>query len=166
MASFSECICTSQSKIEFQNERNAFLERHIASLKEKIKEISELKAEKDRLLARTEKIQDLQSGRPDIVHLMDEVVATLPDGVYYTGVTQKGENLTVTGIAQSNARVSRLMRQMDDSQWMNGPDLVEIKADKGKNAKDEAIKSSVFQLRVKQTKTKKAGGEKEEDKNS
>ena len=80
-----------ESRIAYQNQRNTFIEAEISGLDKKIKEIENLKKERDRLIARTKVIQDLQAGRPEIVHVFDELVTTLPDGVYYTKVSQKDE---------------------------------------------------------------------------
>ena len=139
-----------QERINFQQSRNAFLKKEIKQLDVRIKEIRNLKKQRARLLARTEKIQQLQSGRPEIVHLVDELVKTLPEGVYYTRVAQKGRNLSLTGVAQSNARVSSLMRRLDASEWLENPKLLQIVA-KGKG-KETGFRNSSFSLRVKQTK--------------
>ena len=110
-----------QQRIDFQNSRNAFLEQQIASLDKKIKEIQELDREKERLLARMRIIQQLQSSRPEIVRVVDALVETLPDGVFYTGVKQQGPAFNVVGVAQSNARVSSLMRQLESSEMFENP---------------------------------------------
>lgn len=141
-----------QDRIEFQGKRNAYIDTQIKQLDKRIAEISNLKRQRQRLLARTEKIQQLQSGRPEVVHLVDELVKTLPDGVYYTKITQKGGRLQLTGMAQSNTRVSSLMRQLDGSEWLQDPGLVEIKADKKKaKGKNAGFRNSRFALRIKQT---------------
>lgn len=137
-----------ESRIAYQQQRNKFIELEIAALDKKIAEIAELKKERDNLIARTKVIQDLQSGRPEIVHVFDELVKTLPDGVYYTKVAQKGRALNLQGIAQSNARVASLMRSLDASKWFTNPALVEIKDD---TAKNESVRTSSFILDVKQT---------------
>ena len=136
-------------RIEFQESRNAYLQRQIALLDERIREIEELDQEKSRLLARMEIIQQLQASRPEIVHLFDELVETLPDGVYLTRLAQKGRSLNLEGVAQSNARVSSLMRNMDDSAWMENPALVEIKA--RSKSPDVPIRLSQFSMRIQQT---------------
>ena len=145
-----------QSLIDHQQARNDFLNKHIKQLDKQIKEIRNLKNQRTRLLARTEKIQQLQSGRPDIVHLVDELVKTLPEGVYYTKVTQKGRRLSLDGVAQSNARVSSLMRQLDGSDWMQDPKLLQIVAAGGKKRRGAAFRNSTFKLNINQTKKKKA----------
>jgi len=143
-----------ESRIAYQDQRNQFIETEIASLDKKIKEIEDLKKERDRLIARTNVIQNLQSGRPEIVHVFDELVTSLPDGVYYTKVAQKGRGLNLQGVAQSNARVSSLMRSLDTSTWFTNPSLVEIKSD---TKSDESVRLSSFSLNVKQVEKKKEG---------
>ncbi len=147
-----------ESRIAYQNQRNTFIETEITALDKKIKEIENLKKERDRLIARTQVIQDLQAGRPEIVHVFDELVTTLPDGVYYTKVAQKGRGLNLHGVAQSNARVSSLMRSLDTSTWFENPSLVEITADL---QKDRAVRLSKFNLNVSQTTKKKEDENKE-----
>lgn len=146
-----------EQRITFQENRNAFLTDEITKLDAKIAEIKDLEKEKQSLLARMEIIQQLQSSRPEVVHLVDELVATLPDGVYYTKIAQKNRTLSVEGVAQSNARVSSLMRRLDASPWLTKPFLVEIKAN-SKNA-DDIFRLSTFSLRVNQAQPKRAGEE-------
>lgn len=141
-----------ESRIAYQNQRNFFIETEISTLDKKIKEIDNLKKERDSLIARTKVIQDLQAGRPEIVHVFDELVTTLPDGVYYTKVAQKGRALNLHGVAQSNARVSSLMRSLNTSTWFENPSLVEITADLHK---DTSVRLSKFNLNVSQAKKKK-----------
>ena len=141
-----------ESRIAYQNQRNTFIETEISALDKKIKEIENLKKERDRLIARTKVIQDLQAGRPEIVHVFDELVITLPDGVYYTKVAQKGRGLNLHGVAQSNARVSSLMRSLSTSTWFENPSLVEITADLQKK---RAVRLSKFKLNVSQATKKK-----------
>jgi type IV pilus assembly protein PilN len=117
-----------EGKIENQNQRNAFLESEISILNQRIGRIQELEKMKDDLLARMNVIQELQSSRPESVHLMDELVRTLPDGVYLSSFVQKIRVLEMVGIAQSNARVSDYMRNIDDSEWFTGPRLDLIKS--------------------------------------
>ncbi len=109
--------------IENQNQRNHLLKREIASLDRKIAEIADLEKTKSRLLARMDVIQQLQSSRPQIVHLFDELVTTLPDGLFLTKVQQSGSALSMEGRAQSNARVSAYMRNIDASDWLTKPRL-------------------------------------------
>ena len=147
-----------QSRVAYQNQRNSFIETEIAVLDSKIKEIENLKKERDRLIARTKVIQNLQAGRPEIVHVFDELVTTLPDGVYYTKVEQRGRSLNLQGVAQSNARGSSLMRSLDASMWFENPSLVEIKANP---QKDTSVRFSTFSLNISQLTQKKEGEEQE-----
>jgi type IV pilus assembly protein PilN len=112
--------------IDGQNARNARLQAEIAELDKSIKEIDGLEAQKARLLARMEIIEQLQRSRPEIVHLFDEVTRQLPEGVYLTGMKQSGTQVEVTGVAQSSTRVSALMRQIDRSEWLTDPDVVKV----------------------------------------
>ncbi len=112
-----------EGMISAQEERNNFLLSEIKTLESRIEKIKDLESTKDKLLARMNVIQELQSNRPLSVHLMDELVRTLPDGVYLNKFTQKGPGLTMDGVAQSNARVSAYMRNIDGSQWIGGPKL-------------------------------------------
>ena len=145
-----------ESRIAYQNQRNTFIETEISALDKKIKEIENLKKERDSLIARTKVIQDLQAGRPEIVHVFDELVTTLPDGVYYTKVSQKGRQLNLTGVAQSNARVSSLMRSLDTSTWFDNSELVEITTTEQKAT---GVRLSRFILKVGQEKQKKSNEE-------
>jgi type IV pilus assembly protein PilN len=113
--------------ISYQNQRNEFLESEISILNDRIGRIKELEAMKANLLARMNVIQELQSSRPESVHLLDELVRTLPDGVYLESFKQKAKSLTMKGVAQSNARVSDYMRKIDSSEWFTGPSLDVIK---------------------------------------
>ena len=113
--------------IENQEARNKFMNTKIAELDKKIAAIKTLKAKKERLLQRISTIQKLQSNRTEIVHLFDETVRRLPDGVYLRSLTQKGRNLTMTGVAESNTRVSELVRNIEASEWMKAPKIKIIK---------------------------------------
>jgi type IV pilus assembly protein PilN len=103
--------------------RNSFLQSEINILNQRIGRIKELEKMKDDLLARMNVIQELQSSRPESVHLLDELVRTLPDGVYLDNFAQKNRTLEMNGKAQSNARVSDYMRNIDNSQWLTSPHL-------------------------------------------
>jgi len=148
-----------QQRIDFQNERNAFLTTQIESLNKKITEIQELDREKERLLARMRIIQQLQSSRPEIVRVVDAIIETLPEGVFYTAITQKGFAINLLGIAQSNARVSSLMRELESSDLFENPNLVEITASSDPSI-SSGSKLSRFNLNVTQSQQKKAGDEK------
>ena len=122
-------------QISGQHERNSFLQAEIAKVKLQNEEIKELDAKKDRLLARKKVIEELQANRSQMVHLFDSLVRTIPDGVTLNNIKQEGEILTLQGSAQSNARVSAYMRNLEVSGWMTKPDLsiIEVKKD-DKNA--------------------------------
>ena len=113
--------------INDQNQRNAFLQNEITILNQRIGRIQELEAMKQDLLARMNVIQELQSSRPESVHLLDELVRTLPEGVHLNKFVQRNRGLTMNGVAQSNARVSDYMRNIDGSEWFTGPRLDLIK---------------------------------------
>jgi len=115
-----------QGMIDYQNKRNAFLTNEIAELDRKIAEIKALEKTKAQLLTRMDIIQQLQSSRPEIVRLFDELVMTLPEGVFLTQVTQEGRGVELKGRAQSNARVSSYMRRVDASDWLGNSSLVVI----------------------------------------
>ncbi len=117
-----------QSRIDYQNSRNQRLEQEISELDLLIQEIANLERQKERLLARMEIIEELQRSRPNSVHLFDELVRILPEGVYYTGVTQVDKRIEISGVAESNARVSGLMKNVQSSDWLREPGLSVIEA--------------------------------------
>jgi type IV pilus assembly protein PilN len=117
-----------QRQIDVQTDRNAFLKGEIAKLDQEIAEIDSLKAEIAALLARKQVIETLQRDRAQTVHLLDELVRQMPEGVYLKQIGQKGLRVDIGGYAQSNARVSTLMRNIDSSPWLERPVLVEVKA--------------------------------------
>jgi type IV pilus assembly protein PilN len=118
-------------RIDQQNGKNQLLRDEIAKLDKQITEILGLENQKQRLIARMEIIQKLQRSRPEVVHLFDQLVRTLPDGVYLTSVKQVEKRLELKGMAQSSTRVSAFMRNIDDSEWLKNPELevVETKKD-------------------------------------
>ena len=116
-------------KIDAQDESNAFLKSEMAKLDKEIAEIDELKGKIQALLARKQVIETLQNDRAQTVHLLDELVRQMPEGVYLKSISQKGLRVNIVGYAQSNARVSSLMRNIDfNSTWLEKPELVEVKA--------------------------------------
>jgi len=116
--------------IAVQNDRNLFLKGEIAKLDKEIAEIKKLKDEIAALLARKQIIETLQADRAQTVHLMDQLVRQMPEGVYLKNVKQKGLLVSLHGYSQSNARVSTLMRNIESSPWLSEPKLIEIKAAK------------------------------------
>jgi len=109
-----------------QEGRNKRLTDEIVELEKSIAEIDGLERQKERLLARMEIIEELQKSRPEIVHLFDEVVRQLPEGVYLTGLKQTGSRIEMRGVAQSSTRVSALMRQIDASEWLTDPEVERV----------------------------------------
>jgi type IV pilus assembly protein PilN len=136
------------SSIDNQGNRNKYLEAEITKLDAKIEEIKTLEKEREQLLARMKAIEKLQTSRPLIVHLFDEIVNTLPEGVYLTSITQTGKEIVVNGAARSNARVSNFMRNIEKSDFLENArlDVVQTGASSGKgmgkSSKDFALRFS------------------------
>jgi len=114
-------------QIENQNGRNKFLETEVANLDKQIEEIKKLREQTQVMLARKKVVETLQSDRSDAVHLFDQMVRQLPEGIYLKSIKQSGNKVVLTGLAQSNARVSTLMRNFETSPWLENPNLIEIK---------------------------------------
>jgi type IV pilus assembly protein PilN len=119
------------SMIEGQQHRNELLRAQIKMLDKQIEEINDLESQKQKFIARMEIIEKLQRSRPEIVHVFDEIVRTLPEGVYLTSVHQNGMRLKFDGVAQSSTRVSSFMRNLDGSQWLRNPELEVVQTTKG-----------------------------------
>ncbi len=115
------------ARIDNQTARNTLLKQEIAKLDEQIKEIDRLREQISAVLSRKQVVETLQANRSEAVHLLDQLVRQLPDGIYLRSVKQTGAKVIVTGYAQSNARVSTLMRNIEASPWLTNPELVEIK---------------------------------------
>lgn len=125
------------SQIASQNQRNDFIKAENAKLDAEIKEIASLKEEIDGLKARQQAVEDLQSDRNQPVYLMDELVKQTPEGIYLRSFKQEGQRVALTGYAQSNERVSELLRNLgNNSPWLERPDLVEIRSATVGQAKD------------------------------
>src|SRR5213076_790365 len=110
------------TKIEIQADRNKFLKSEVAKLETEIAEINKLKDEIQALLARKQIIETLQADRAQTVHLLDELVKQMPEGVFLKSIIQKGMRVQLLGYAQSNARVSTLMRNIEASRWLGDPE--------------------------------------------
>lgn len=121
------------SMIEAQYQRNALLRTEISTLDAQITEIDNLEAQKQKFIARMEIIDRLQRSRPEVVHVFDTLVRTLPDGTYLTSVKQADGRIKLVGVAQSSTRVSTFMRNVDASEWLRNPEL-EIVENKSGNA--------------------------------
>jgi type IV pilus assembly protein PilN len=113
---------------ETQQGRNKYLQDEIVKLDKQIAEIQKLKDQTAALLARKRVVETLQSNRSEVVHLLDQLVRQLPDGVFLKSVKQTGASVIITGLTQSQARVSTLMRNLESSPQLESPGLVEIKA--------------------------------------
>jgi type IV pilus assembly protein PilN len=120
---------TLDNNLEYQNSRNAFLQKEIDALNVRIAEIQTLQKEKKELLARMDVIQQLQGNRPIIVHVFDQLVETLSKGLHFRNLEMSGTELKVSGTAESNNRISGLMRNIDESEWFAQPNLRMIKED-------------------------------------
>lgn len=138
--------------VSYQQSRNQYLQSEIDILNTKLQEIKDIETTKANLLARMNVIQSLQRSRPEIVHLFEELVTTLPEGVWLQNISQKEKSLNIEGSAESNARVSAYMRNLEASEWLKNPILEVIQADK-----DERI--ALFKLSLQQE--SKTGAEEE-----
>lgn len=116
------------TQISYQERRNAYLKQETAVLDKQIEEIKKLREQTQALLVRKNVVEGLQSTRSDVVHLLDQMLRILPDGVYLKTLKQTGNKIALVGYAQSNARVSTLMRAVEDSPWLDTPSLIEIHA--------------------------------------
>ncbi|MCM0610951.1 PilN domain-containing protein [Marinobacter sediminum] len=133
------------SRIAYQQSRNAYIETAAKKLDQQIREIESLKRKRDELLARMKVIQDLQGKRPVIVRVFDELVRTLPDGLFYSDLARAGDRINIVGMAESNSRISTLMRQFENSDWFANPNLSNVSA-----ADDRRAGYSQFNLSVQQ----------------
>ena len=129
--------------LEEQNGRNTYLEQEIATLDKQIEEIKKVQEQTAALLQRKTIVESLQANRAETVYLLDQLVRQLPDGVYLKGVQQRGNKVAINGFAQSNARVSTFMRNLESSPYLEKPNLVEIHA-----VTDKSSRLSEFSLNV------------------
>lgn len=147
------------TQIESQRGRNTFLQSEITRLDEQIKDIATLQAEIASLKARQTAVEDLQGNRNLPVYLLSELVKQLPDGVYVNSLKQENQVVLITGIAQSNERVSELLRNLsNNSPWLSKPELVEITAGTVSLSQRDQRRVSNFSMRME---IKRAGGRKE-----
>lgn len=141
-----------ENAISYQNQRNKFLEAEIKKAEDKIAEIEALDQQKQRLIERMNVIQELEESRPMVVHLFDELVKKIPNGVYFTSMKQKEDKITLEGVAQSDARVSSLMANIESSLWLTNPKIFSIEAVEETNKTLQTKRSlSRFKLEVTQT---------------
>jgi len=142
--------------IDYQTMRNDYLRAEIKEVEKQIKEIETLQEKKERLIARMQAIQELETTRSQIVRLFDELVIRLPDGVYFKVMEQEKDKVTLEGVAQSDARVSTLMRSLDESEWLSNPTIEYIRTTSLDGAdQDSKRTASEFKLSLKQTAPKK-----------
>lgn len=137
-----------------QDARNAYLEQEIAKLDAQIGEIKKIREQTRALLARKQVVETLQSNRAEVVHLFDQMIRVLPDGLYLKSFKQAGDTVTIAGYTQSSARVSTLMRNLDASPWFDSARLVEIKAVNVNN-----LRANEFVLSVRQTRQTPESGQ-------
>ncbi len=137
-------------RVDKQNQTNAYLRQQMVVLDQQLGAINKLKEKKNMLFVKMQLVGSLQSTRPLTVHVFDEIPRILPDGVHLNTLDRKGVDLTMTGEAESNTRVSQLMRNIDKSQWLENPVLVEIKTDD-----EDGIRVRDFKLEMTQTKAAK-----------
>jgi type IV pilus assembly protein PilN len=126
-----------RGEISYQQARNDFIQREMLVLDARIAEIRQLRQQKEQINARMAVIQDLQGSRPMIVRIFDELVKALPAGVYFNSLRRRGDLIDIQGIAESNNRVSELMRRLDDSEWFSNPNLQQISAAQADAASDQ-----------------------------
>lgn len=135
------------SMISQQQARNNFIRQEITALDSRIKEISELRKKRQELIDRTKVIQDLQGNRPIVSRVFDQLVRTIPEGVYFSSVKMTGKNIAIEGTAETNNLISSLMRSQDASDWLVAPNLAEVKL-----TEQDGQELSNFKLTVQQTK--------------
>ena len=124
-----------ESRIDRQNHRNQYLQEQIAILDTQIADLHKLREQTNALLSRKTVVEGLQDTRSDVVHLLDQMLRILPDGVYLKSIKQNGDQISLSGYAQSNARVSSLMRAIEDSHWLESATLVDIHSVIANNAR-------------------------------
>ena len=142
-------------QLETQQARNKYLQDEIVKLDRQIAEIQKLKEQTAALLARKRVVETLQGNRAEVVHLIDQLVRQLPEGVYLKAVKQSGSRVTITGLTQSQARVSTLMRNLESSPHLENPGLVEIKA---VQANRQRINEFIMNISITRAKIEDDGG--------
>ena len=148
------------ARLQMQNARNEYLKTEIAKLDKQISAIHELKKETQELLARKQVVESLQTNRSDAVHLLDQLVRLMPEGVFLKSIDQHGDVVHLQGYAQSSARVSSLMRNLDSSPWLSNATLIEVKA-----ATIQGIQANEFSMDVHMNNLAATSGSKEPGKN-
>lgn len=136
--------------IDYQQQRNNYISNEIAQLEKQIREIKELKKRRTALIERMRVIQDLQGKRPVIVRLFDEMVRAVPEGIYLTSWSNKAGRQALTGVGDSNSRISNLMRLLNRSDWFKEPNLTTVKAFSGNKKIADSETRSSFVMSIKQ----------------
>ncbi|TQV88947.1 PilN domain-containing protein [Aliikangiella coralliicola] len=133
------------TQLDNQRQRNNYLQSEIRKLDSKIKEIQTLEKERQQLVERMNLIQDLQKSRPQVVHVFDEIVGTMPEGVNLASIERKDKDLILNGVAESGPRISKFMRNISTSKWLELGPLEEISGDKnsGANRKNFVLKTKI-----------------------
>ena len=142
-------------QLQTQQARNKYLQDEIVKLDKQIAEIQKLKEQTAALLARKRVVETLQSNRAEVVHLLDQLVRQLPDGVYLKALKQTGSRVTITGLTESQARVSTLMRNLESSPQLEKPGLVEIKAVQQNR---QRVNEFIMNINITRAKTEEAPG--------
>ncbi len=135
-----------KDSILYQKQRNQFLQQETAKVEKEIEEINNVREQKENLIARMNIIQQLQLDRTQVVHIFDDVVQKLPKGVYFTKMTKQDRQMTLEGLAQSNSRVSTLMRNLESSEWFSRANLDVINVTED----EKGGRLSKFTLKVRQ----------------
>ncbi len=136
------------SQIDYQNARNKFITSETANLETRISEIQELQQRRDQIVESMKVIQELQGNRPVIVHAMGAIASTVPEGVYYTKIEKKGNVYRMYGVAETNNKISKLMRNLDSSEWFRGANLDVVGNESARRGDGEDDKKIVFELTV------------------
>ncbi len=147
-----------EGRLTHQQARNKYLEGEIVKLDKEIAEINKLKEQTAALLKRKQVVETLQSNRAEVVHLLDQLVRQLPDGMYLKSIKQQGSKVTITGFTQSQARVSTLMRNLEGSQYLRNANLVEIKAASTSGLRVNEFTMNIDVMRIAEPDAKKGGG--------
>lgn len=140
-----------------QNARNSYLDSEIVKLDKEIAEINKLKEQTAALLKRKQVVETLQSNRAEVVHLLDQLIRQLPDGMYLKSIKQTGTKVAISGYTQSQARVSTLMRNLEGSQYLQNANLVEIKAASAGGARINEFTMNIDVVREVEPDAKKGG---------
>lgn len=140
-----------------QNARNSYLDGEIVKLDKEIAEINKLKEQTAALLKRKQVVETLQSNRAEVVHLLDQLIRQLPDGMYLKSIKQQGTKVAISGYTQSQARVSTLMRNLEGSQYLKNANLVEIKSGSAGGTRINEFTMNIDVVREVESDAKKGG---------